>query len=281
LLPDPSLSTTLMAGGQRVRVLDTGGAGLDPGATTLLCLHGWGGTACDFLRLAEALRFEMRIVAIDLPGTGGSEPSGDGTYPMSLFHRVIDDVRERLGIGRYALVGHSMGGKVSVTYLLQTPDPPEKLVLIAPYGFPGEEGPLAAWLARHPHLVRLGSRLNSEEHLRFFARHQVFHDPRRIDPRSFECVLRSQLSEQGREALSVVTLEHLGKDSLEPLLPEVRMPTLLLWGKEDRVLRSRWAQEFHRLIPGSRLVLLPECGHQPMVEKAEETAALIREFLDD
>jgi pimeloyl-ACP methyl ester carboxylesterase len=134
-------------------------------------------------------------------------------------------------------------------------------------------------LVRHPALVRFGTKVNSEDHLAFFLRNQVFYNPRRIDPRSADCVMKSQLSEDGRQALAEVTVQHIGRDSVEALLPHITLPTLVLWGENDRVLSSRWAPYYHELLPRSRLVVFPKCGHQPMVEKTEETAEVIRDFL--
>ena len=66
---------------------------------------------------------------------------------------------------------------------------------------------------------------------------------------------------------------------LERRLERITCPTLVIWGKNDRLVPSSYGEAFHRLIPGSELVLLEGTGHMPMFEKAEELSKVIREFL--
>ena len=60
----------------------------------------------------------------------------------------------------------------------------------------------------------------------------------------------------------------------------MKIPTLVVWGQDDALIPVRYAQEYGRLIPHSRVEVIPDCGHVPQVEQAEATAALVKEFLD-
>jgi pimeloyl-ACP methyl ester carboxylesterase len=70
----------------------------------------------------------------------------------------------------------------------------------------------------------------------------------------------------------------IGPDPIDALLPRITLPALILWGGEDRLLRPDWGPAYRDALPDARLVVLPECGHLIMVEKARETAAHIRAF---
>jgi pimeloyl-ACP methyl ester carboxylesterase len=69
------------------------------------------------------------------------------------------------------------------------------------------------------------------------------------------------------------------KDNLKDLLGEIKVPTLLLWGEEDKVTTMEVAEMFHKLIPQSQLISIKNCGHAPMIEHPEWFAEEVRKFL--
>jgi len=67
--------------------------------------------------------------------------------------------------------------------------------------------------------------------------------------------------------------------SLPWLLPRVRVPTLIVWGREDRIVPLECSELYQQAIPGSRLEIINQCGHSPQLEKPEEFTRLVRDFL--
>jgi pimeloyl-ACP methyl ester carboxylesterase len=138
-----------------------------------------------------------------------------------------------------ALVGHSMGGMVAIETAAQAPEAVGRLALIAPAGiFPSR--------SRRSYTLPL-------------ARSTLMHAPR-------------QLPRMVRDAVRVgpLRLWHLSSDVLRgditPALRAVRAPSLVVWGANDRLLPPSLGEEFRTLIPDCRLVVLPKCGHVPMLD---------------
>jgi pimeloyl-ACP methyl ester carboxylesterase len=138
-----------------------------------------------------------------------------------------------------ALVGHSMGGAVAVETAADAPEAVGRLALIAPAGiFPSR--------TRRSYTLPL-------------ARSTLLH-------------ARSQLPRMVRDTLRVgpMRLWHLSSDllggDLRPALQAVQAPALVVWGANDRLLPVSLGEQFSRLIPDCRLVVLPKCGHIPMLE---------------
>ncbi len=245
-------------------------------ALTLLAAHGWAGSGLQFAPLAAELDGNLRVMAPDFPGTGASSPAADGRYGMDLFVSVLSRLVE--GTGPVVLVGHSLGAKVAAAFAARYPEKVLALVLIAPYGLEGQEGVLLRFLARHPGLARLAAGLNNRLAVRLGER-RVYYDRERAPRAITEHTTASQLSRSGRAALAAVSTAMIGTDPIDTLLPSLPQPTLILWGREDRVMPSSAAARYAALMPQARLVLLDRCGHVPMIEKPAETARAIEAFL--
>ncbi len=269
----PWTTIRLDAPGGDLALLDIGrrDAGL-----TLLGAHGWGGSGVQFAPLAAELDGGLRVLAPDFPGTGASSPAADGQYDMDLFVSVLRRVAE--GTGPVVLVGHSLGAKVAAVFAARYPEKVRALVFIAPYGLEGQEGALFRALARHRGLARLAAGLNNRLAVRV-GRRRVYYDRTRVPAAITEHTTASQLSRSGRAALAAVTSAMIGTDPIDSLLPSLPQPTLIVWGREDRVMPSSAAARYTALMPRARLVLLDRCGHVPMAERPAETAGAIEAFL--
>lgn len=159
--------------------------------------------------------------------------------PVREAARRLAEWLEREDLQGAALVGHSMGGTVAVETAAEAPESVGRLALIAPAGiFPSR--------SRTFYTLPL-------------ARSTLMHAPR-------------QLPRMVRDAARVgpFRLWHMSSDLLRrditPALQAVRAPALVIWGADDRLLPVSIAEEFHSLIPDCRLVVLPKCGHVPMLD---------------
>jgi pimeloyl-ACP methyl ester carboxylesterase len=267
----------------------------DADGLPVLYLHGYSGTGYEAFFFQEYLG--SRIIAPDLPGLGRSgRPDAD--LNLSYYLSFVRGFVEALELDHMVLVGHSMGGKFASVYaalngeagiLRGSADDPshehtgmvDALVLLAPYGLDGEAGEILEFLSNTGELVDVGFTLHSQTLVDIAVRFNVFHDPERIPEDLVDYIASATFfTDNGVESLANVTRNAIARDPIDWLLPEIHVPTLVIWGQEDRVLDVKHAETFASLIPDSRLVRIHECGHMPHVERPIVTSRLIREFLD-
>jgi pimeloyl-ACP methyl ester carboxylesterase len=159
---------------------------------------------------------------------------------------------EREGLERAALVGHSLGGTIALALAAERPALVERLALIAPAG-------IFATQARRSYVLPVA---------RSVAR----------SPRRFALLVRDAVR------VGPVRLWQVGSDLLAsdiaPTLRAIQVPTLIVWGADDRLLPPTLGSVFAGEISDSRLVVLDRCGHVPMLEAPDALNAELRRFLD-
>ena len=252
-----------------------------PDATTtpILWIHGYSGSAFETYYLKDALGPDRRIIAPDLPGSGYSEkPVRE--YTLDYFVEFVGDFVSELGVSQYVLAGHSMGGLIATTFAAEQPPGLEKLVLVAPYGLAGEAGVIPEFLADAGVLVDYGFELHNETLIELAVRVNVFHDAGSIPQDLIDYTTVATFhTPNAVPALASVTRNVIAREHDPSVLDRIQVPTLILWGAEDRVLDFRYAAAFNRRIRGSILQAIPDCGHLPHVEKPATAAAILNDFL--
>ncbi len=248
-------------------------------ATPVVWIHGYSGCAFETYFVKDHLAPRRRLIAPDLPGNGYSDKP-DIDYTLEYYVGFLHDFIGELGLDEYILVGHSMGGLIASAFAAEHPIGLERLVLVAPFGLEGEAGPVLDFLARTGFLVDAGLQLHNETILGIAIRANVFHEPDRIpDDLVNYLAVGTFHTENGVEAIANVTQNIIGVTHDPSILEEVLVPTLIVWGSQDRILEYRFATEFDRLIPNSYLQTVPDCGHMPHVELPEVTGAIMSIFL--
>jgi pimeloyl-ACP methyl ester carboxylesterase len=247
----------------RMRVLRKGSG------RALVFFHGpWGLTWDPFL---DDLAASFTVYAPEHPGTTPGQP--DDIYRLDdLWDLVLcyDELLEALGLERAAFVGHSFGAMVACELAAAYPDRLSHLVLIDPIGFWRDDAPILNWMLLPPGEL---------------AGH-VFHAPdgeaarRMFAPSSngeAQVMARVQLTwAMGATGKFVWPIPDKG---LKKRIHRVKAPTLLIWGKEDRLVRPVYADEFVRGIPGARVETVDRAGHAPHLEHPKTVAGLVRAFL--
>jgi abhydrolase domain-containing protein 6 len=247
------------------------------GKPPLVFVHGYGGCGYEIRWIAPALSRRFRLIAPDLPGMGFSDRP-ERFDSIEIFVRTVAALMERLELPRITLVGHSLGGAVAATFADRYPDRLDDLVLIAPYGLEGEQGGILRYLGGITPLVSLAFSLVNRRLYRTLLELSVFHDAASI-PDDLETYLaESLLSEDGGKTLAAITTGLMNSTVIEDILPRIERFVLLIWGEDDRVLQYEWAERFQSLLPLSKLVPIPDCGHMPHVEHPGLTADAILEF---
>jgi pimeloyl-ACP methyl ester carboxylesterase len=194
----------------------------------------------------------------------------------ALAARFLDE----LGIERASVAGSSLGGAVAWQFAARCPDRVDRLVLLAPIGYPMPgKLPWPLRLLAHPLLGPVLSRFTPRrEFMKRLA--ATYGDPERIDAQDADRQFRLFRRAGNRAALGAFLRGGPIPDP-RPLLAGIRAPTLLLWGSRDRVAPPAAAERFARDIPGAVVQVIEGAGHAPMTELPEETAAAILAFLDE
>lgn len=239
----------------------------------VILLHGAGFTndADSWLLTIEPLAARFRVLAPDCLGWG----LGDRLNTAYSFAYLVDHVRElqdALGIARSHVVGHSMGGWIASLLAYESPNRVDRLVLIASGGTATR--PLPAMVRFKPPTP---DEIRAELEARFGGRGVD------ID-RLVEQNIRKAANAEWVEAFGKV-MAHM-TDPLTRLryntrrrLPYITAPTLIVWGRDDQVNPLEMGEETHRLIPGSRLVVLDGCGHAVPTERPDDLARVLLGFL--
>jgi pimeloyl-ACP methyl ester carboxylesterase len=262
-------------GGTRFHVSDRG----PREAPVLILIHGAGGSLHVWDEWMARLSDRYRVVALDLPGHGLTGPAVDGDYSIEGTARLIGALARSLGIERFALAGHSMGGMVAWWAAAQAlQDRVTALILLDASGYPGTgPAPLGIRIARLPLLGEIATWFRPGD---LIVRNlkRSYADPSL--PGEAAIVRHLELLRRpGNRAAALQRVRSFAPPDAKTI-QHVRVPTLILWGDTDRFVSLADARRFNRDIPGSRLVIYPSCGHNPMEERAAESAADVRRFLD-
>jgi pyruvate dehydrogenase E2 component (dihydrolipoamide acetyltransferase) len=254
------------AGGRRLRVLDLGTGGGAP----IVLVHGFGADLNAWMFNQPVLAERRRIVAVDLPGHGGSVKEV-GAGDAETFAAAMSDALAALGMTRCHLVGHSMGGAIALLLAERMPQPAASLTLIAPAGLGPEinggfiDGFVKVQRRREAqellavlvHDTSLISRAMVEETLRY----------KRLDgvTAALETIARAWFPD-GRQAVD-----------LRPALAALAMPVQIVWGRDDRIVPVAQAEALEGAAP---VHVLDAVGHIPQMEKAGEVNRLIQRFVE-
>jgi pimeloyl-ACP methyl ester carboxylesterase len=258
--------------------------GGDPDAPPVLLVHGLSGTWRAWRPTIAGLIRDHFVVAVDLPGFGYSEAMPGPGFDVDDVAGLIGDAVDVLGIDKHVVIGHSLGGAVSVAYCSTRVQRVPALGLIAPAGFLRYPGYVrVAWRSETLHRAgRYGTRIAEpllwmSGKARHVALHRIMHDPTRMSARDLVHMARG--SSLGRATAAAGS--YVAGLSLYDRLPALTMPTMVLWGERDRVVPPFRAEEVADALPNlTELVMVPEVGHLPMWEDPPVTNAAIRRLLE-
>ncbi len=258
--------------GTELRVRDTG----PKDAPALVLLHGFGSSLETWEPWARALSANYRVVRLDLPGAGLSEPDPSGNYSDGRSVALIKDLMDRLGIESATLIGNSMGGRIAWRFAAAFPARTRKLVLISPDGF-ASPGFQYGKPPRVPVLLNL---------MKYFLPRALlaknlaaaYADPARLGASVIDRYHDLMLAPGSRGAM----LDRMRQSVLEdpvPILAHIRTPTLLLWGEKDRLIPYRNASDYLYAMPNVTLVSFADLGHVPQEEGPAESLQAVEKFL--
>ena len=252
----------------------------------VVLLHGLAATMRTWDRVAPALASDATVIALDLPGFGRSAPPA-GDHSLGAFANAVRDLLDALDHGPATIVGHSLGGGIAMQFAYQFPERCERLVLVSSGGLGSEVGlalraasipgaELLIGLVARPRLVAATTAIGRAaaavgirpddalaEYLRGCA--TMVDDGAR---RAFVNTLRAVVDHRGQRISATDRLHLAG-----------RLPTMIIWGTDDRLIPVHHALAAHEQLPASRLELFDGAGHVPHATDPERFARVLLDFL--
>jgi pimeloyl-ACP methyl ester carboxylesterase len=268
---------TISVWGLNIRYVEAGDG------PVVLLLHGLADSLlswyCNIDALADA---GYRVIAPDLPGSGGSDKPDHLEYDPDSAADFVYDFTQELHVERFSLVGSSAGGLISGLFALEHPEMVEKMALVGSGGF----GRRVSWLLRAVLVPVLGDIVYQpwvNEKMGITKR--LFHRP---PPILDELLLQMNHMRQlpgARAAVlrgirSSITLRGVRKAAyILDRLKSSDVPLMTVWGAEDRIIPVQHAEDVRRELPGSIVEVIPECGHWPQMEKPSVFNPMLIDFL--
>lgn len=273
----PAPSTFVSIDGMQVHLRDQGPRD-DP--EPLLLLHGTSASLHTWQGWVEQLKAKHRVISIDLPGFGLTGPFPDGDYSVEHYQHFLEQLFAQLKLQRVTLVGNSFGGQLAWLFALKQPQKVGHLVLIDAAGYPrqSESVPLGFWLAQNPVLAPLMAKILPRKMIESSVRN-VYGDPAKVTDELIDRYYQLTRREGNRQAL-VERFKQVGNDSFEQI-KQLQVPTLIIWGGEDRLIPVANAERFATDIAGSRWVIFEDLGHVPQEEDPLRTSAALSSFLGE
>lgn len=257
--------------GIRTRLLEAGRGNPEK----VIFIHGLGSSADRWLDIPLALSLYYHTLALDLPGFGMSErPDSGFEYTIEEYSNYLTQLIRKLGFGdqKLTLVGHSLGGYIAAETTIRDRSIVDNLVLIDSSGMLKEPTEL---LTKY-----LAAALNPTKELIRPVFEQLVANPSRIPEVLVDGFIYRMNLPGAKNAFklayensvnSQIGLERLGEIS--------GIKTLIMWGKEDRLIPLEYHEVFHSTIKGSTVALVEDAGHAPFAEKPAVACEIIHRFL--
>ena len=246
------------------------------GAPVVL-LHGLGGDGSRWAPNIDPLAKDFHVFALDQIGFGESDKPL-ANYHTGMLAEFLVGFLKAVGVQKASLVGNSMGAGVALYTAAKFPQAVDRIVLADGGGYRSDSGRAApAATPEALHRQQIQNSVTREETREFFR--ILFHDKSLVTDKMVD----DQFAMRLRSAFTITKIQEAGQKGLGSLteaeVHAVKAPTLIVWGKYDELANPAGADRLEQTIPGSRKVIIDNCGHMPQLEKTEEFDRLVREFL--
>lgn len=270
-----------LGGGLTVHLRDEGPRNDQGDAPVLVLLHGSNADLHTWDAWARALSGQFRVIRYDQIGHGLTGPNPAGGHSQDAMVAVLERLRIKLGLDRFALAGNSMGGGLAARYASAYPQQVSALILVDAAGAPrkagGGRGNIGFTLAATPGINALARSITPrslvERSLSQSVSNQAVVTPAAVD-RYWEL-----LRYPGNRAATLERFTSQRRAFTPAELARITAPTLIIWGEEDRLIPVSDTRFFADGIKNARVKVYPGIGHLPHEEAAAETANDVRAFL--
>jgi len=225
---------------------------------TILILHGWEHNSNTWVNLAQSLSSKYKVVLLDLPGFGDSS-TPTTTLGIPEYTQTVKGFIQKTGLKSFSLIGHSLGGKIAIS-LCSQPTVVKKLILISSSG------------------IEQKSLLTKPKIAIFKALKPIL----QISPHSLQNYLFNKIaSPDYREASPQMrpTFKKIISQNVSSLAAKIHIPTIIIWGDQDKELPVKYAKKLRQLIKNSIVRIVWKTGHSPHLENPQKLLTLLNEYL--
>ncbi len=249
----------------------------------LFLLHGSLSSLHTWRVWQDSLSKYFTTVSFDFPAHGLTGPNASENYSINNYEKLLFELADSLGVDTFSIAGNSMGGQVAWQAALHKPNRITKLILIDAAGFitaAGDEqhnsAPLIFKLLRSKHasfaFEHITCRWMFSLNIKKVYANSKLITPQLID-RYFDLMLR-----KGNRHATWLRFQQLQNPPIDSI-SKITVPTLILWGQEDRLIKIKSAYQFNNAINESKLVIISGAGHTPMEELPNESLVPVLDFL--
>lgn len=228
----------------------------------------------------KALENHFRLIALDLPGSGLSDKPLDAPYTPGYYAKILVSFLHKLKLQKVTLLGISMGGLISVKTTALAPQLIARLVLVDSAGMVFFSPMIRKKMMEQQTVENYMAR-REEDYRKALS---IFF--RKTDVPGFELVMRSVERRKKGDYEAFLKAQIKSWDGMmssggyiAPLLGQIKVPTQIIWGKQDGPLNFALGYQMHKGIKGSRFNLIEDSGHIPMLEEPEQFNQLLYAFL--
>jgi len=238
----------------------------------VILLHCWLGSWSYWLSTMEHLSSNYKAYALDFWGFGDS--AKQGAFTVAEYVGMVDQFMERMGLDRAPVIGHSMGGTVSLSLALTHPKRVSKVAIVGspivgsslsfPLKLAGNRS-IARILYRFPSAFSFGIRLASP----FYAR----------DWRTWYSMFEKDLSSSSMESFCT-SIRDLRFTDLSPRLHELRIPTMGIFGRKDNIVNPKQGDLLRKRVQDVNVYHFDSSGHFPMLDETKRFHDVVKGFFD-
>ena len=252
-------------GENKIRYLDGGSS-----SGNIVLIHGLGGFAERWAAVMPILSKKYRVIAPDLPGYGYSDkPSTD--YTPEFFLKFIFDFLDGLGIKKTSMIGTSLGGQIVAECAITQSKMIEKIVLSSPAGIMKTSTPTLdaySMAALYP------------SHDTVKTAYEMMTGSKNVTTESIDGFIKRMTQPNAKMAFMSTILALKNSPPITDRLPNITVPTLLIWGKQDTMIPVKYANDFVSSIKNCQLEIMENCGHTPHIEEPVKFSQTVLNFLN-
>ncbi len=246
-----------------------------PEAPVIIMLHGIMASLQTWEGWVDALKQDYRLIRVDVPGFGVSGAVSDGDTSIAGIVDRMNALADHIGLESFILAGNSLGGYISWEYTAAHPERVRALILLDAAGYPMRLNWLMKLMVAP--FLRHAVRIATPRFVVQLVLMDVYGNRKRISSDKVP-IYQDMMLHKGNPLSLLKIFEEL--DYMTPeRVPQIKAPTLIMWGEKDRWIPPANAPLFNRDIEGSELIMYPGVGHVPMEEIPEQTAKDADAFL--
>lgn len=246
----------------------------------ILFLHGFTGSLLDWGKIINLLPENYYPISIDLPGHGNSDsPNNIELYKVSWNNKLINELTNYLGISKFVICGYSMGGRAALNFTASFPEKISKLILESSTAGLESESERNQRIVADQNLCKMIETKGINYFIDYWMNLELFLDLKSINANSYKEIIERK---KNNSPLGLInSLNGFGTGVMHPLwnlLPNIKIPTLLITGEFDKKF-TEINKKMNLLLPNSSHKIIKKCGHNIHQKKAKEFADLLINFI--